>query len=120
MALVQFENTPSTNTPISATNLNNNFNELENTFGNVIMKSAGDITSAQITSSNGYGIVLVISSAFVCVVQLSRTNTYIYDIYGTHGTMQTSISNNVLSLTDLYDWDHYIFIGSSVIESISI
>ena len=30
MALIEFENKPSTNTPINATNLNNNFNELNN------------------------------------------------------------------------------------------
>lgn len=35
MALIQFENYPSTNTKINATNLNNNFNELNSNIGDL-------------------------------------------------------------------------------------
>ena len=38
MALVEFKNKPSTNTPINATNLNNNFNELNSLINNIYNK----------------------------------------------------------------------------------
>ena len=94
-------------------------NELESStqnilskFGGVCLKSGAGRTTATITSVNGYGIVLIVSSQFVCVLELTLTNVVIHDIYGTHGTMSVSISNNIVSVTGLYNWDHYIFIGS--------
>lgn len=38
MALIEFENKPSTNTPINTTNLNNNFNELNSLINNIYNK----------------------------------------------------------------------------------
>lgn len=43
MALITFENLPSTNTPINAANLNNNFNECINHTGSIIY--SGDISA---------------------------------------------------------------------------
>ena len=57
MALVQFENSPSTNTPINATNLNNNFNELANR--GVIYYASGEVGSVSTnTIANLYNITL--------------------------------------------------------------
>lgn len=63
MALVQFENSPSTNTPLSATNLNNNFNEFKAT---KLWENDGTITSwdegaLNIDVSN-YSFLLIVSS----------------------------------------------------------
>lgn len=85
----------------------------------VYFKSFNSTTTASITSVNGYGCVLIVSSQFVCVLELTPSSIIIHDIYGTHGTMSASINNNVVSLTGLYNWDHYIFIGSNNINNIS-
>lgn len=42
MALIQFENKPSTNTPINATNLNGNFSELKDNIDNLLYYKPGD------------------------------------------------------------------------------
>lgn len=118
MALKEFKNLPDTSTPINAENLNHNFNEL-NKFGDVKLKSKEFSTSAIIKSENGYGIVLVISSQYIALVQLAGNNEtpYIKDIYGTHA-FTANVSGNNVTLDDLYNWDHYIFIGSNVITEI--
>lgn len=86
----------------------------------VYLKAFAGATGASATSVNGYGILLIVSSQFVCLLQLANTTLYIKDIYGTHGTMNASISNNIVSITGLYNWDHYILIGSDSISNISV
>ena len=90
-----------------------------NNIDGVILKGKAGITTATITSLNGYGIVLIVSSQFVCVLELGKTNVAIHDIYGTHGTMNATINNGVVTITGLYNWDHYIFIGSNAITNIT-
>jgi len=61
MALIQFQDLPSTNTPINASNLNNNFNE-------ALLKSGGTMTGKLILSNQGY--------------EDSNAAGYTYDQYG--------------------------------------
>lgn len=83
-----------------------------------LVKGFSAVTSVSATSSNGYGIVVVFSSAFVCVVQLQNTSATIIDVMGTHGTMTATMSSKVLTLANLYNWDHYIIMGSNLITAI--
>ena len=128
MALIEFKNFPDTTTPLSANNLNNNFNELDtkigdvdNKLGDCLLKSTSNITSLKVKSKNGYGIVFIVSTMFTCVVQLSSNTANIVDVYGTHGTMTVSADgNNEFTLNSLYNWDHYIFIGSDSITELTV
>ena len=118
MALVEFQNNSAPY--LNAENLNHNFNELKNGFGDVKLKSFNNVTNnIKITSVNGYGSLLLISAGIFCLIQLNGANIIIHDVYETHGNMVATIDNNVLTLSGLYNWDHYILIGSfSSISSI--
>ena len=85
----------------------------------VFLYSTSGITSVNITSSNGYGRCIVIGSSFICSVQFNGTNTAptLADLVGTN-PFTASINGNVVTLSDLRNWDHYIFLGSSVITNI--
>lgn len=118
MALIEFKNLPDTSTPLNAENLNNNFVDLNKQISNVKFYSCNSTSTVKISSANGYGIVLVTSAMFTCVVQLQGNSVAIHDIQGNHGEMTATMSNNVVTLSNLYNWDHYIFIGSDVIQNI--
>ena len=90
-------------------------------YSSVTLKSESAITSATIKSLNGYGIVFIVSSLYVCVVQLNSTTVNIQDIFGTHQDMTVSADgNNQFTVSGLHNWDHYIIIGSNVIEDITL
>lgn len=97
------------------------FNDKFNRLTDVLLRSGGGITGGTIKSVNGYGNILVVSAIFTCVIQLGLNNVEIKDIYGTHGDMNVSVGNNFeFTITGLYNWDHYIFIGSSAISEITL
>ena len=85
----------------------------------VFLYSNSGITTASITSNNGYGRCILISSSGIFSIQFNGTNTAptIVDLAGTH-SFTASVSGNVVSLSNLDNWDHYIFMGSNVIEKI--
>ena len=87
----------------------------------VTLKSNSAITSATIKSLNGYGIVFIVSSLYVCVIQLNNNTVNIQDVFGNHQDMTVSADGNKqFTVSGLHNWDHYIIIGSNVIEDITL
>lgn len=85
---------------------------------NALLTSKSGRTSINITSANGWGLVVLFSVMYGAVLQLQDQNIpNVIPIYGTPD-FTLSISNNVITLNNLHDWDHYIYIGSGVISSI--
>lgn len=91
-----------------------------NNIDGVILKGKANITSATLQSVNGYGTVMLISSQYITVIQFAGPNTtpYIKNIYQTYSFTATSSGNDII-LTNLNNWDHYIFIGSDSIYNIT-
>lgn len=89
------------------------------TFGGVLMKSFDNKTSVNITSNGGYGIVAIFSALYGVVLQLqgSGNTPNTIALYGT-ADFTTSVSGTTITLNDLHNWDHYIFIGSNQIVNI--
>lgn len=86
---------------------------------NTCIVSKSGITSATLTSSNGYGRVWVLSGVSLTIVSFNGDNETptITDAWGTH-SFTASISGKVITLSSLANWDHYIFMGTDVITSI--
>lgn len=86
---------------------------------NTCIVSKSGITSATLTSSNGYGRVWVLSGVSLTIVSFNGDNETptITDVWGTH-SFTASINGKVITLSSLANWDHYIFMGTDVITSI--
>lgn len=55
MSLVQFQNLPSTTTPLNASNLNNNFNELSQNINTLNTNTNTSLDNGHVDGNNGYG-----------------------------------------------------------------
>lgn len=86
---------------------------------NTCIVSKSGITSATLTSSNGYGRVWVLSGVSLTIVSFNGDGVAptITDAWGTH-SFTASVSGKVITLSSLANWDHYIFMGTDVITSI--
>ena len=87
--------------------------------GGVLLKSISGPTSVSITSGNGYGVTTLFSTMYGAVIQFMGNNTIpnVIPIYGTPD-FTTSVSGKTVTLSGIHEWDHYIFIGSSIIDEI--
>jgi len=73
-----------------------------------------------ITTVNSYGIIIIIGHNNASIVQLIGPNAtpVITDIVGGHTYKASVVENNVLTITELYEWDHYVALGSNNILNI--
>ena len=87
---------------------------------NTCIVSKSGITSATLTSSNGYGRVWVLSGVSLTIVSFNGDGVAptITDAWGTH-SFTASINGKIITLSNLANWDHYIFMGTDVITSIN-
>lgn len=110
--LIKTTKTTSNNNTYSCTYINNLLN-------GVCPASFNDKSSINITSVNGYGVVVLFSSMYGAVIQFqgSGNNPNVITIYGTT-SFTTSASGNVVTLSSLNTWDHYIMFGSNAISKI--
>ena len=140
MQKISFRDLPNTTTPINSDNLNllqsnieaafknahsesendtYNCKYLNNLIGGVLLKSISGPTSVSITSGNGYGVTTLFSTMYGAVIQFMGNNTIpnVIPIYGTPD-FTTSVSGKTVTLSGIHEWDHYIFMGSSIIDEI--
>lgn len=75
-------------------------------------------TSVNIFSRSNYDNCLVISSACISILQMQGTNApIIRDVYGTH-YFSVTFDGTKIVISDLYDWDRYIILGSNGVTKI--
>ena len=118
---LSYQGSEITNTYSVATDKGYSANYLNNIIPNgakVVSKT--NITSITFTSSSGYGRVWLFSTLCLTMISFDGTNQTptITDMWGEH-QFTASISGNIITLSSLNDWDHYLFIGTDAINSIS-
>lgn len=95
----------------------NNIKRINNAY---LLGFAGK-SSLKVHSTTGYGIFIIVGSTNMSIVQFTGPNGVpnVYDVYGTH-PFSVSISANVVTLSSLNTWDHYILIGSNEIINVEV
>ena len=94
-------------------------NYINGILNGVCPASFNDKASINITSVNGYGVAVLFSTMYGALVQFqgSGNNPNVITIYGTP-SFTTSASGNIVTLSSLNTWDHYIMFGSIAISKI--
>lgn len=96
-----------------------NCNYINSLLNGVYPYSFNGKASINITSANGYGVIVLFSTLYGALVQFqgSGNTPNVVTIYGTPD-FTTSASGNVVTLSSFNSWDHYIMFGSSAISKI--
>ena len=80
----------------------------------------GGVSSFDIYTKNGFGIVLIVSSYYVMIVSLQKGSQTVNNVFGTPPTLTyTWDGDNKLTVSGFETWNHQILIGSSMIRTIT-
>lgn len=80
----------------------------------------GGVSSFDIYTKNGYGIVLIVSSYYVMIITLQKGSQTTNNVYGTPPAFTyTWDGDNKLTISGFETWNHQILIGSSMIRTIT-
>lgn len=75
-------------------------------------------TNVNIFSRSNYDNCLIISSTYISILKMEGTNDpIIRDVYGTHA-FSTAFDGTKMVVSDLYNWDRYIILGSNGVTKI--
>lgn len=101
--------------------LDNDYNQtINDRFDGAIIKAFGDKTSVDVVLNNGWGMLLVITTYRMGIIQFAGTGNTPY-VNNILGTLLPSFSwnGNTITISGLYNWEHYVFIGGKQITSIT-
>ena len=107
MALITFQDLPSTSTPLNATNLNNNFNELNNNKSNLLITENITSDSTSINANTESTLTIGISKTGytplgILMVDISQNNVDLlkYSIYSNNAYVRVkNLTSGSISIT---------------------